>query len=387
MGGSNEERGYGVAVNSLGVAYVTGRTESPDFPTQNPYQASNMGGKDAFVAKFSSSGSSLVYSTYLGGSADDGGHAIAVDSAGLAFITGSTKSTDFPTVNASQIAYGGGLGDAFVTKFSSSGTKLKYSTYLGGSGGEDGFDIMLGNFGVAYVTGRTGSSDFPTVDAYQDTASGNNDAFVAKFVTNRAPVAEIKAPSSVCGTPAEVVLSGEDSYDPDGRIVSYLWSLVTEPSGSSAHIEGKDEVEATLHANAAGRYTVSLKVRDNEGEWSSAALKVIVVSYGEEARLSVEANRGKERAWIVEKDYAEVRINLIQATGCEDRVVVLKIKRISDGQESELKEVRPSQFSVQGGKLIYDFYDKYLEEGRSYTYRIEAYDSEGVLLLIGEVTI
>ena len=90
---------------------------------------------DAFVTKLNAAGSALVYSTYLGGSGDDDGNGIAVDSSGNAYVTGYTDSTNFPTANAFQAAFGGGSGDAFVTKLNAAGSALVYSTYLGGSGG------------------------------------------------------------------------------------------------------------------------------------------------------------------------------------------------------------------------------------------------------------
>ena len=109
---------------------------STNFATAGAYQTVNAGGNDAFVAKLNAAGSALVYATYLGGSGDDRGLGIAVDGSGNAYVTGVTASTNFPTLNAYQSAYGGN-GDAFVTKFNASGSALLYSTYLGGSGSDD----------------------------------------------------------------------------------------------------------------------------------------------------------------------------------------------------------------------------------------------------------
>jgi hypothetical protein len=115
LGGSFDDIGYGIAVDSAGNAYVTGYTESANFPTANPRQSANGGGRDAFVAKLNAAGSVLAYSTYLGGSNDDYGYGIAVDSAGNAYVTGYTNSTNFPTANPLQAANGGSV-DAFVAK-------------------------------------------------------------------------------------------------------------------------------------------------------------------------------------------------------------------------------------------------------------------------------
>ena len=178
LGGSNEDRGYSIAVDGSGSAYVTGRTYSTDFPTLNPYQT-DQSGADVFVTKLSSSGSSLIYSTYLGGDSWDEGYSIAVDGSGSAYVTGYTLSTDFPTLNPIQTyqAY----EDVFVTKLSSSGNSLVYSTYLGGSGEDKGHSIAVDGSGSAYVTGYTFSTDFPTLNPYQTTFHGVIDVFVTKL--------------------------------------------------------------------------------------------------------------------------------------------------------------------------------------------------------------
>src|SRR5262249_25894398 len=116
LGGSQFDEGAGIAVDGSGNAYVTGATSSHNFPTVNPVQPTLTGFENTFVSKLNASGSGLLYSTYLGGTGVEGGAAIAVDSSGNAYITGSTNSTDFPTANASQPIYGGGTHDAFVAK-------------------------------------------------------------------------------------------------------------------------------------------------------------------------------------------------------------------------------------------------------------------------------
>jgi len=182
LGGASGDTGSGIAVDSSGCAYVTGRTDSSDFPTQNAYQG-DLGETDAFVTKLSAGGSSLQYSTYLGGDDDDSGVGIAVDSKGCAYVTGETLSTDFPTQNAYQEDLGGLLGfpDAFVTKLSAGGSSLEYSTYLGGGDYDIGHGIAVDSSGCAYVTGQTLSEDFPTEEAYQGGLLGFADAFVTKL--------------------------------------------------------------------------------------------------------------------------------------------------------------------------------------------------------------
>jgi len=183
LGGSGDDRGIGLAKDSMGSAYLTGDTHSTDFPTDDAYQSTfGSGDADAFVTKFSASGDSLVYSTYLGGSGTDEAKSIQVDSSSRAYITGQTSSTDFPIQSAYQNTYGGGDRDVFVTILSSSGSSLVYSTFLGGSSDDRGFAIALDSSQNVYVTGCTSSTDFPIKNAYKGTYGGGDyDAFVTKI--------------------------------------------------------------------------------------------------------------------------------------------------------------------------------------------------------------
>lgn len=193
LGGSEIDAASGVAVDSMGQAYVAGRTKSGDFPTVNAFQSALGGGSedgiDGFVAKLDSSGSQLVYSTYFGGSPSSGGTGddlvadIAVDAQGRAYVIGWTAAEDFPTANPIQPALRGPL-DAFVTKFSPSGTTLVYSTYLGGTSAEAGLGIAVDGRGFAYVVGVTFSSNFPTLNAAQGEEGGWGDVFVASLTSD-----------------------------------------------------------------------------------------------------------------------------------------------------------------------------------------------------------
>jgi endonuclease/exonuclease/phosphatase family metal-dependent hydrolase len=179
LGGSREDKVWGIAVDSEGAAYVAGDTNSIDFPTQNPIQGSVGGAEDVFIAKINASGTALVYSTYLGGSRGDGGSGIAVDSEGAAYVAGSTNSIDFPTKNPIQRNSAGG-DDIFITKVNSSGSALIYSTYLGGSGVDYCGGIAVDSEGAAYVTGDTNSIDFPTQNPIQGINAGGPDIFITK---------------------------------------------------------------------------------------------------------------------------------------------------------------------------------------------------------------
>ncbi|HEY3927314.1 MAG TPA: SBBP repeat-containing protein [Candidatus Koribacter sp.] len=183
IGGSSTDFANAIALDSSNNAYVTGETQSTNYPvTSSAYQKSNRGMGDAFVTKLNSTGSSLVYSTYLGGSQTDVAYSIAVDSAGEAHVAGATSSTDFPVRNALQSTFGGNYTDAFITKLSASGSSRVYSTYFGGSGDDTANCIRLDASGNAYVGGETQSSNFHTTSgAYQRALKGTGDGFVLKI--------------------------------------------------------------------------------------------------------------------------------------------------------------------------------------------------------------
>jgi hypothetical protein len=172
-------------VDSSGSAYVTGFTDSPNFPgtSSSLIQHALHGFNDAFVAKINPGGTALMYSTYLGGTGQEGAGTIAVDSSGSAYVTGITYSTDFPVTSGSiQTTFGGG-SDAFVAKLNPGGTALAYSTYLGGSSYDLGYDIAVDSSGNAYVSGATESANFPGTGSspIQSSLNGAEDAFVAKL--------------------------------------------------------------------------------------------------------------------------------------------------------------------------------------------------------------
>lgn len=194
LGGSGgNDEGFAIAVDRNESAYITGETNSKDFPTKNPYQATNKGAKDftAFVTKLNPEGNDLVYSTYLGGSGENQeGNGIAVDGQGFAYVTGETTSTDFPTKNPFQATNKGPKFTAYITKLDTLGNDLVFSTYLGGSGGQDeGNAIAIDTDHNIYITGETNSKDFPTKDPFQPTpkpAGAAQTGFVTKMSANGA---------------------------------------------------------------------------------------------------------------------------------------------------------------------------------------------------------
>ena len=202
LGGSMAEEGRGIAVDGSGNAYVAGATLSDDFPfTAGAYQTARKGGgvcddptkpdqtipcSDAFVAKYDSAGVKQ-YGTYLGGTYQEAANAIAVNSAGEAYVTGVTYSGDFPEISASGVQrINKGRGDAFIAKLNAAGSTVAYATYLGGDGWDQGQAIALDSSGDVYVAGATNSSaaSLPLKNPLQAVYGGGGyDGFVAKLVT------------------------------------------------------------------------------------------------------------------------------------------------------------------------------------------------------------
>lgn len=232
LGGTSPfgDSAFGIALDNQGAAYVTGTTQSDDFPTYQAYQDTYAGNVDAFVTKFSAVGA-LVYSTYLGGGGQEIGYSaeegpgIAVDAGGAAYVTGATNSQAhyaFPTRNPYQANFGGGAFDVFVTKLTPAGDDLVYSTYLGGNLQEAGCGITVDAGGAAYVTGFTSSDNFPVCQAFQGTLKGAQDAFVAKL----APAGNALAYSTYLGG------GGSPGYNVD------YGSSIAIDAGGAAYVTG-----------------------------------------------------------------------------------------------------------------------------------------------------
>jgi hypothetical protein len=194
LGGTNNDISFRITVDTAGGVYVTGSSQSPDFPNTTTNVAGlrtgiNTNGllfKNAFLTKFNftTNGAALAWSALFGGSGIDEGWQVAVDPAGNAFVVGATTSTNFPAAGTSGFlrATNSGGSDAFVTAFNPNATALLYSACLGGSGDDFGYGIAVDPAGNAYVVGKTASTNFPTVAPFQGASGGTNDAFVAKIL-------------------------------------------------------------------------------------------------------------------------------------------------------------------------------------------------------------
>jgi hypothetical protein len=196
LGGSSREWGSAIALDGVGIVYVAGETWSSDFPTTaGAFDTSHNGTDDAFVVKVNAGGTGLVYATFLGGSGWDISSAIALDGAGNAYVTGLTRSSDFPTTAGAFDTYYHGGDDAFVVRVNAAGTGLAYATFLGGSLTDQSHAIAVDGVGNTYVTGFTESPEFPTTAwAFDTSRNGRSDAFVAKVSTGEVPPTPTPSP-------------------------------------------------------------------------------------------------------------------------------------------------------------------------------------------------
>jgi hypothetical protein len=232
IGGSGFDNGVDIAVDNSGNAYITGYTSSTNYViTPGSFQTTNGGSIDVFVTKLNSTGTGLIYSTYIGGSGNDECRAIAIDGSGNAYITGNTESTNYDiTPGAFQTTNGGGK-DVFVSKLNSTGTGLIYSTYIGGTNDDIGDGIAIDGSGNAYITGYTNSSDYDiTPGAFQTTKVGT-DVFVTKLSLCALPPSQ---PGSISGN-NNVCAGSTQTYSVASvsGASSYTWTLPSGWSGTS----------------------------------------------------------------------------------------------------------------------------------------------------------
>ncbi len=215
LGGSDTDQGTGITVDVAGSAYVTGTTNSPNFPVKDPLQGRKDSDTDAFVTKVNPAGSELVYSTYLGGSGADSGTGILVDQVGSATVVGVTGSTNFPTAKPLQGVKGGGATDAFVSTLAPAGATLVSSTYLGGREDDLAAGVAVGpGAATPVVVGSTSSADYPTAKPLQAARAG---ASADGFVT-RISAAEAESPVTSVGTGGAVTTAPAKSGTHDKRV-------------------------------------------------------------------------------------------------------------------------------------------------------------------------
>ena len=179
LGGSADDIGFSIALDSYGVLYVAGTTNSINFPMKNAIQDTNQGGNDTFLAMIDKSQTAINFCTYMGGKGEDKLYGLGLDSLGNIFIMGVTSSPDFPTTESAFQSDFGGVRDVFITKLSPKTRAVRYSTYLGGDKGDNPRSLLVNKKGNAFIVGNTNSNNFPTKQLLETQVSGRSDAFLS----------------------------------------------------------------------------------------------------------------------------------------------------------------------------------------------------------------
>lgn len=407
LGGSGNDSASGIAVDTNGNVYIAGGTDSRDFPVMNPYQASYSGGNffgDGFVTKLSSDGT-LVYSTYLGGSTDDIGYGIAVDTEGNAYVMGYTESIDFPTLNAVGETYGG-EGDAFITKLSPLGSAILYSTFLGGSGKDTTRGIAVDNMGNVYVTGDTGSVDFPVFNPYQEMFGGGSDCFVTKlspegqlfystFLGGSGAEYGFDIAVDFLGNAyvvGDTVSADFPTFDPyqetntDGRPDAFLSWLSADGQSLrfSTYLGGSKNdkafgVTVDIFGNAyitgftgSMNFPVYLSYQSE-----NAGFDDVFVAKFLSDMIELQASRMTERAWLLRIQYGKILFIVKNP----DNIPIIKYviyRKTSGGSYQEIKEIPAADLR----DCQHSFYDLFLDKSRAYTYKAEAVAADGTVVAV-----
>lgn len=272
IGGNDYDSGFGVAVDASGNIFVAGTTSSTNFPTTNAFQSQNAGFEDIFIAKFNPSGTSLIYSTYLGGHGDDNCENLALDSAGNAYLTGFTASSAFPTKNAIQTKRTGGQ-NVFLSKLDPSGNLL-FSTYYGGSGIDQAYGLAVDSTGI-YLAGSTTSTNFPILNAFQSHLASADDSFLAKLATDGSSVIYSTYLGGVGGGSIAYALTVDSSQSPyvTGQTGSPSFPLLNPFQSQKKSPSGSTDVYVTKFTSA-GNVLVYSTYLGGSGTQSPAGIAV-----------------------------------------------------------------------------------------------------------------
>ncbi|MCK5058702.1 MAG: SBBP repeat-containing protein, partial [Candidatus Aminicenantes bacterium] len=395
LGGAHLDYGKNIAVDSSGYVYVTGHTDSTDFPTLDQYQ-SDQGGRDVFITKVDttqSAAASLLYSTYLGGSNSDSGSGIAVDSSGYVYVTGNTFSTDFPTLD--QYQANRGSIDVFVTKLNpypplavpivttrqvSSITST--SAVCGGKVTSDGGAAVLYR-GVCWnKTGNPTTGDINTVDG---NGTGSFTSYITELTPNTTYYVVAYAKNSV-GTSYGKIREFKTLNNPSisGTITSSSSAipdvaLTFSNSGGTTTTNQDGYYNHTVEKNWSGTVTPSKTgyafnpaqrtyntVTSDRGSQDYTAYEI---------NLSLNVSRETESAWIIKRQYGKIELEVNNPSGIAVAKYVIYRKETA-GNYASIEEIPGSQ--LQGSTYLY--YDKYLDKGKSYMYKFSAVDAQGVTI-------
>jgi hypothetical protein len=368
LGGSYYDAAYSISRGQDGSIYITGSTESANFPTKNGIQ-NNFGGlRDAFVSKLNPAGNALIYSSYLGGNGFDNCLGIAVGHEGEVYLRGYTDSSNFPVKNHNQEKAGGGK-DIFVVKINSAGNDLIFSNLLGGSGDDmcGGNSFVLSPLGEIYVAGHTYSVDFPTKNPLQAHNAGGSDFFIAKMIYDDPPTVKITSPGdhAVVSGAVDVQVEAED----DVGIENVNFTI----DGQLKHTDhdAPYQYDWPTHTYTNGSHKIKVNAADTSGQQAEDEIALQV----QNLVLILQVALHQERAWLIRKAYAKIDIAMENPGGIAvDKYVVYR--KEEGGNYTAIKEIEAEEF--QGS--MHTCHDIQLERSRTYTYRVTAFNAEGEII-------
>lgn len=349
LGGSGSENGARIAVDGVGSVYVSGMTNASDFPLKNPFQAQRKGQDEAFVTKLSPTGNEILFSSYVGGSADDSASGIAITTSGDIYLTGTTRSTDFPVAQAIQSTLAGGA-DGFLVKVTSDGM-LAAATYLGGSLDDAPQSVAVDRNGEAYIAGQTGSANFPVMNAYQPQLAnrvGGIDGFITHF--------------NAAGTALTYsTYLGGNSFD-------YLTDLAVDSSGNAyvTGYTGSDNfpLRDALQKSSGGQFDVFVTKLDRSG-------KALIFS-------TYLGGAGADQAFGIAVD----SLRNVYITGLTRSLNFPVINSIQPNFLGD-RDAFLCKINATGGKIVYS---TYLGGARGETGWAVAVDSSGAATVTGVTT-
>ncbi len=369
LGGSGQDIARAIAVDSAGNSYIAGSTNSLDFPIVSPVQSAFGGGaSDGFVAKVSPTGSSLIYSTYLGGNDLDQVNGIAIDSSGDAFVVGGTQSANFAPPTSIKTCQGGGILDAFVTELDPAGSGFVYNTCLGGSGSDVATGVALNSSGNAYVVGTTSSANFPTTSrAYQKALPGSQSAFVALLATGGSSISYATfLGGSASDSGAGIAVDAQKFIYVTGTTTSSNFP-VTSGAFQSVYGGAGDAFIAKLNSSLSGAaclvYSTYVGGSGNDSALGIAldgARNVYIAGYTTSADLPLvspvqSSYGGSTDAFVFELNYlgtASVFSTYLGGSGAEDQGGTGNIAVDSQGNAYVVGSTTSSDFPIVDGTAI-----------------------------------
>lgn len=356
LGGTGDfDEARAVAVDGSGNAYVTGTTYSADFPINSSYQAALRGSGDAFAVKLNPAGTSSIYSTFLGGTLDDAGNSIRVDGFGRAWMVGESNSPDLPVVAAVQSALGGGLSDGFVVCLEPTGQSLGFSSYLGGAGDDAAYGVTVDTANNVYVTGATGSANFPTVQAFQSALAGGVDAFVLRLGSGPgAPLAPSNLRSNA--TQSQVTLSWNDNSDNEER-----FEIERRTGGLPFSLLGTSTTTGFVDNSVTQNAIYVYRVRAVNAIGGSG--------FSNEHTVIVPSSLPAAPTALVAAVVTTARIDLSWIDN-SDNETLFQIERQSGNGEFEQLDLAPANATSYSDTTS-------LSAGTAYTYRVTAYNAMG----------